>query len=274
MKHVKYTIHDKEFWDFCTDEMALYDLPAEIDYVLNFTRSKKLTYIGHSEGTIQAFSGFLDRNLSEKVNIFIALAPVAYVGNIDVFFVRLLAYFHTDTLFKLLGLHEFWIPDVIHKLLPGFCNIFKFICEFILTLVSGPFPGLDRSRIPHYLNYEPNPTSVKNMAHWAQSVRSGTFGRYDYGKDKNLEKYGQAHPPQFNLTSWPEHLPVALFAGYKDALADPKDVALLLQLLPIRAKVTTHYEMNYGHLDPLLGIDAHKRIYPMILDLMEKYRSN
>jgi hypothetical protein len=31
--------------------MGLYDVPAEIDYILNVTGYEKLSYIGHSEGT-------------------------------------------------------------------------------------------------------------------------------------------------------------------------------------------------------------------------------
>ncbi len=34
------------------DEMAKYDLPANIDYVLNITGAQQLTYIGHSEVTL------------------------------------------------------------------------------------------------------------------------------------------------------------------------------------------------------------------------------
>lgn len=34
MGHVKYTSKDKEFWDFDQEQMGIYDLPAEIDYIL------------------------------------------------------------------------------------------------------------------------------------------------------------------------------------------------------------------------------------------------
>lgn len=39
----------------------------------------------------------------------------------------------------------------------------------------GPSKNLNISMLPFYLQYEPNPTSVKNMAHWAQGVRTGFF---------------------------------------------------------------------------------------------------
>lgn len=108
MKHINYSIEDVEFWNFrflflyffifnyvSWDEMAKYDLPAQIHYVLKYTNSTSIAaYIGHSEvlsyklkkinqkkkGTIQAFAGFLDKQLASNVKLFIALAPVAYVG--------------------------------------------------------------------------------------------------------------------------------------------------------------------------------------------------
>ena len=35
--------------------MAMYDLPASIDFVLNHTGYQTLRYIGHSQGTLIAF---------------------------------------------------------------------------------------------------------------------------------------------------------------------------------------------------------------------------
>ena len=36
-------------------EMALYDLPTSIDFVLNKTKTKSIPYIGHSQGNLMAF---------------------------------------------------------------------------------------------------------------------------------------------------------------------------------------------------------------------------
>ncbi len=57
------------------DEMALIDLPTQIDYILQVSGFPTLSYIGHSEGTIQAFAGFQNPAVAAKVNIFVALAP-------------------------------------------------------------------------------------------------------------------------------------------------------------------------------------------------------
>jgi lysosomal acid lipase/cholesteryl ester hydrolase len=49
MKNVNYNPSDAEFWDFSWDEMAKYDLPTHINYVLSYTGASTLSYIGHSE---------------------------------------------------------------------------------------------------------------------------------------------------------------------------------------------------------------------------------
>jgi lysosomal acid lipase/cholesteryl ester hydrolase len=39
-----------KFFDFSFEEMAKYDTPAIIHYILNYTKQKNLTVIGHSQG--------------------------------------------------------------------------------------------------------------------------------------------------------------------------------------------------------------------------------
>ena len=60
--------------------MAKYDLSSMLNYTLTATSADTLAaYIGHSEGTIQAFAGFSlpeNKELAAKVNLMVALAPV------------------------------------------------------------------------------------------------------------------------------------------------------------------------------------------------------
>lgn len=70
---------------FCSwDEMAKYDLPAMIDYIIEQTGNKEIYYAGHSQGTEQAFAGFsLDPGLGKKVKTFFALAPVGNLSGVE-----------------------------------------------------------------------------------------------------------------------------------------------------------------------------------------------
>ena len=75
------------------DELAKFDMPATLLYILNYTQSSSLSYVGHSQGTTIAFAEFSrNQTLASKVDLFIALAPVAYVGNM-VSPLRYLSYF-------------------------------------------------------------------------------------------------------------------------------------------------------------------------------------
>ena len=47
---------DSEYWNFTFYEMATQDIPQLIDYVCNKTGKPKVSYIGHSQGTIVFFT--------------------------------------------------------------------------------------------------------------------------------------------------------------------------------------------------------------------------
>lgn len=83
--HLDYDVsQEKEyikFFDFSFYEMAKYDQPAMVNGILNFLDNDQyqdLTYIGYSQGTTQMFTALAHNfgQLQDKVNLFIALAPV------------------------------------------------------------------------------------------------------------------------------------------------------------------------------------------------------
>ena len=105
--------------------MAAIDLPTHINYVLQQTGKSELSYVGHSEGTIQAFAGFIiNPAIAAKVNVYLAMAPVAYVSHTGSIVIKALADLDTDAVFELLGVQEFALPNVIQKLLPDVCTLF------------------------------------------------------------------------------------------------------------------------------------------------------
>jgi len=63
--------------------MGDHDAPSQIDFVRQQTGNDKVTYIGHSQGTSQMFYALSDKPdfWQERVNLFIALAPVTNLAN-------------------------------------------------------------------------------------------------------------------------------------------------------------------------------------------------
>ncbi|OXB54010.1 hypothetical protein ASZ78_015105 [Callipepla squamata] len=79
-KHTHFTVKQEEFWIFSFDEMAKYDIPASVDFILKKTGQEQIFYVGHSQGTTMAFIAFSTLpKLAKKIKMYFALAPVATV---------------------------------------------------------------------------------------------------------------------------------------------------------------------------------------------------
>lgn len=122
--------------------MARYDAPALIDYVLEATGKKQLTYIGHSEGTTQFFLGasLLPEFYTEKVNLFMALAPVGSTANIPTPYLRESAKFirEIEAVLMKVGIYNLFspMPDAIEAE-ELFCSIphAKELCKHAISLL-------------------------------------------------------------------------------------------------------------------------------------------
>jgi pimeloyl-ACP methyl ester carboxylesterase len=146
--HTHLDVRDRPFWEFSYDDMALSDLPAEVDYVTAVTGAPQISYVGHSEGTIQAFAG-LSRNktLAAKVRVFVALAPVAHVFHVETAFLQLMCKLDLDEIFVLFGDKSFLPSDsVIAKIAPGICKTLPLGCADVLELVVGPARNINDVR--------------------------------------------------------------------------------------------------------------------------------
>ena len=50
-EHLKYTVKDKEYWNFTFHDFAMHDVPANVHYIREKTGHDQVIYIGHSQGT-------------------------------------------------------------------------------------------------------------------------------------------------------------------------------------------------------------------------------
>jgi len=91
--HLTLSPKDKAFWDYYQADMGLKDVPTFIDFVLDKTGKETLSYIGHSQGTTQLFMGasLNPEYFAEKINVFIAMAPVASTEHLGLKSMRIAA---------------------------------------------------------------------------------------------------------------------------------------------------------------------------------------
>lgn len=65
--------------------MAKYDIPAVIEYILKKTGKEQLYFIGHSQGTLQAFAAF-SQNATLAKKVCIVYRCIFHFGRCDFVF--------------------------------------------------------------------------------------------------------------------------------------------------------------------------------------------
>jgi lysosomal acid lipase/cholesteryl ester hydrolase len=153
--HVKLNPKHDEFWNFTWTEMARYDLPATINYILKYTGQNDLYYIGHSQGTTIGFAEFgRNKALASKIRLNVALGPVATLGHL-ISPIKYLADIGEPTnqeiWYDLFGRKDF-LPSstILEWLADKACNnkvTNKLICENLLFNFCGPSIHVNSSRM-------------------------------------------------------------------------------------------------------------------------------
>ncbi|NXF98793.1 LICH hydrolase, partial [Sakesphorus luctuosus] len=277
-RHQHLSVDQDEFWDFSFHEMAMYDLPAMADFVLQKTGQKQLYYVGYSQGStigcFSVFSAFIAFSalpeLAQKIKMFFALAPVvtakharsptikmSFLMDKNLKMIPLLLG-RTDASLRMKGLQRF---------LPHLCTLkllHKPCANLLFLMVGYNEKNLNMTRLDVYTSHYPDGTSVKNIIHWAQVVKSGEFKAFDYGSE-NMVVYDQDTPPLYQVEEMP--VPTAVWSGGEDWIADWRDIRLLL---PRIAHLVTYVNIpDWNHWDFVWGLDAPGRLYSSILKLME-----
>ena len=168
-----------------------------------------------------------------KVNLFIALAPIARLAHPTSSGIKAFA---NNLSFIEIGTE--W-----SHLWRLFTDKQKKYVDFdgIVKAVSGgdetkSHSDPDAAKVGH--KYFPQPTSVKSLYHLGQIIEHKQFEEYDYRYTDNQKHYGSHNAPKLDLTKITQ-MPTALFVGVDDSLATVTDVSWLKTQLGNVA----HYEV-------------------------------
>ncbi|XP_053441273.1 lipase member J isoform X1 [Nycticebus coucang] len=269
-KHLYLKTNSKEFWAFSFDEMAKYDLPASIDFIVKQTGQKEIFYVGHSQGTTIGFIAFSTiPKIAERIKIFFALAPVFSIKYLKSPLIRTLNKW--KSLVKVLSKKTEFLPKtsfskfIGSKLCPRW--IFDKICLNIFSMIVGSDPkNLNMSRLDVYFSHNPAGTSVQNMLHWRQLLYSTDLKAFDWGSpDLNFVHFNQTTSPSYDVKNM--DVAIATWDGEKDLLADPEDV----QILHSKIKYSIYHKTisYYNHIDFLFGLDVYDQVYREIIDIIQ-----
>ena len=249
---------NKEFWNFTFDDMATFDVMANIRYALNVSSKQTLTYVGWSQGTTQMFiaaQGQHKEYLSKHVNLFVALSPVTYLKYQTSILLEVAKDFRLGVLLEKLFPYDVFSWSELPTMASWLCKVtFEKVCKITIDVVCGHSPHDNGKAINNLAAHFPAGTSVKDFDHFEQFLISERFGRYDYGRSGNMKEYGVPEPPSYNVSA--AEVNIALFRGSQDTLADPSDVRLLLDDFKDYENIVFSKEYTgYSHVSWLVGRD-------------------
>lgn len=260
--HVSLSVKDKDFWDWSWQELALFDLAEMLHYVNHITNSKVFV-VGHSQGTIMSLAAFTQPDIVKSVAAAALLCPISYLDHITAPFVLKIVRLYLDDVMIDLGIHQLNFKSEFGTTIMDMICDSHVDCNDLLTPITGKNCCFNDSRVEFYLDYEPHPSSVKNLHHLFQMIRKGTFAKYDYGMWRNMKLYGNRKPPKFDLSRIPASLPMWMGVGGNDALANAKDVQHTVEELQSKPEIL--YLENYGHLDFLTSVNANKDVFDNLI---------
>ncbi|KAF6772794.1 Lysosomal acid lipase/cholesteryl ester hydrolase [Paragonimus kellicotti] len=214
-----------------------------------------------------------DPQLQSRISVFIAFAPVAFLGHLrsPIRFVAPFAQTLEEVL-ELFNKGEFLPSNKLMQFLAYFLcrrGHVPFICTNVIYLIAGyDSANTNTTRLPVYVAHTPAGTSTQNIVHYCQSIMNDRFQQFDYGKKKNMEIYGQPTPPEYDLSNIT--VPTVVFSGGHDWLAVKKDILRLVDRLGKAVISYTHFD-DYNHLDFVWGMDTGYVLYPAVLEWLSKY---
>ncbi|ANB13175.1 Tgl1p [Sugiyamaella lignohabitans] len=267
-KHVFRNPSDREFWDFCIDDFALYDIPDTVDYILNVVKQDDLTYIGFSQGSAQGFASLsINPTLNSKIRLFVALAPAMAPPGLGNRIVDSLVRASPSIIYLFFGRQAllksttFWQSIMFP---PLFVRTIDAALRLLFNWQAKNITYAQKlAAYSHLYSY----TSVKSVVHWFQIIRSARFHMYDDEIYNPLVEtyhensfYRVAPFPTQNIVA-----PIVLIYGKSDSLVSIN--AMLAELPTATAHVgISHYE----HLDLIWADSVDTLVFPYIFSALRR----
>lgn len=259
-KHLLHSIRSEQFWNFSIDEFAMFDIPNSIDYILKESGASKLTYIGFSQGTAQAFASVsINPDLNRKVEQIIAISPATTPHGLYSRFLDILLKASPNIVYlmfsrKVLMPSVFFWQEIMY---PPFFSTMIDISNYVLF----NWRAHNISKLQKLCSYAHlySTTSVRTVVHWFQIIGSKKFHMYS---DTNTTP--GAASITYPLKSI--QIPIHLIYGTTDSLVD---IDVMLNQLPDKYTTAEPVE-NHEHLDNIWGFDVKQKVFSHVLNYLDQ----
>lgn len=276
LKHTHLNEHERDFWQFSWHEIGTTDLPAMIEYISEQTGSRRMHYIGHSQGTTVFWVMCAERpEYNSRIISMNALAPAAYMHNTRSPGIWWLATWLTSVTvaLEMSGTWRFEPTDemsiaVGEEQCRDGAPTQEMCANEIFWIAGWNTQEMNFTMLPVINGHSPAGAATMQMIHYGQIVRFRAFRKYDHGWWLNTILYGTTIPPRYNLDR--VTAPVALYHSTNDWMASPPDVRLLRSDLP---NVVLDYLVpmpEFNHMDFIWAINQRTLLHERVISHMEE----
>ncbi|XP_017784822.1 PREDICTED: lipase 3-like [Nicrophorus vespilloides] len=273
-KHASHDIDSLAFWNFTIDDLAMNDLRTTIDFVLDQTKNKQITYVGYSQGnTILAMLLSDLPEYNAKIKLYIALAPI--LSFYTFYHPWILPFINFIPIFNEFGMYEIppmvkTINDVISFFCNSNCYIMETLCIFLIESTFGSEKYINKTAAEPLLENILEGIGLKILVHLKQIHYSGgKLRKFDYGINENIRIYGKALPPDYEINQI--LVPTAMYYANCDWLVSREDVAIAKKQLP---NIIDDYLIPmeiFNHFDFLWAGNIKEVLLNRILKLIDSY---
>ena len=257
-----------EYWEFSMDETVFYDIPSSIDYVLQASGAKKVSYIGHSQGTTLFFMLYMHNPsyVETFIDKYISLGTVPSISYSDFLPIKFLD--------KVYGLLEMTMPltkaisfsAAQRIILSNICKNSPKICKTSFEAAASLIPT---NRIKYetlfpFLYYYPGGTSSYSILQWSQihQAKKLVYFNPDYGETKEFKEYDINVIRNWKIKSFIQRSDCDTFSSYED-------VTELYNTIEDKSIIKLVDTPNYGHTDDLAAESAIDDVYIPVIKFLE-----
>lgn len=270
-KHLLLSSTDEKFWNYSLDEFSMFDVPNTIDYILDITQQKQLSYIGFSQGAAQGLAALsINHELNSKINAFIGLSPAMIPKGLNNSICSFLIQSAPELLYRLFGRRAILPSVVFWQKLMGPSIYETVVDQSLKFLFNWKSKNISVSQkkvgYPHMFS----PSSVKSVLHWFQIIDNKRFQMFDEGGASGSKlvyfsgtskKTNRVAPfPTLTITT-----PSFFIYGKSDMLIDIdktlKNLSCDIELLGID---------GYEHMDTLWSSKVDEVVFLPVLEYLTK----
>ena len=261
---------DSDYWDFNLDDYALTDLPANLEAVKKYTGAKKLSYIGHSQGTTIFFMLYMHdpKYMESTIDKFISLGTVYTIN-----YASLLPVNVVDKIYGLLdkiidlSTKPIYFGNGQRNLISNMCKKSPFLCKKTFESMENlrSTGRINFDTIYTYFYYFPGGTSANCLLHYSQihQEKKLVYFNPDYAKNKDVVEYDRNVIKNWKIRAFIERSDCDAYSSYND-------VTELLDTIEDKSYIKIADYKEYGHMDFVCGETAPEDVYIPVINFIEE----